>query len=338
MAKRLCLITIMLCLLSLHTSWAAESYLGHKLHAGSKRLFMGGGDFSSDSCGDKLLKTLLIYNVDSGEKVETLQFERGIWSYDVQPSGSIGVFDMSSNLHIYDVGLKPVVTIPHVVGNSTEILNFEWNAAGDKLAYLAFHPDPGIRMAYNVPYIIDLATGTREKIADYANSIRWAKHDGNIYYKIPTDEEADYGVYKYDPATKATTKTNLLGVEFSADGKYYVGSRTEGWEEEPYNLVYRTATNKAIPDAAVDVEKVYDLGRYNHFLGTSHKVLTQWGAPIAIFDPDTRTYARKDIPKGLIGWSDDDTMLVIAEEGCKVRIENALTGQLVKELTIDPGN
>lgn len=335
MIRNFVIYLLLMALVGVPGVWGAETYMGNKLHATSKRLFIGGGDFSWHFCDKRLTRNISVYNFESGEKVGQLQFDRHIKAYDVHPSGRIGIVDDQSDLRIYDTDMKLLATIPDVVEES-ESIYFYWNEAGDKLAYLAYHPDPDI--AYKVPYLFNLIPGTSEKIADYASSIRWAKHDGNIYYKIPQDEEGDYGVYKYDPTTKTTTKTNLLGVEFSADGMYYIGSRTEGWEETPYNLVYRTADNSVVPDAAVDVEKVYELGRYNHFLGNSHKVLTQWDAPRAIFDVDKRTYARKDIPDGLIGWSDDGSMLVIAEEGCKVRIEDSLTGQLVKELTIDAGN
>ena len=322
-------------------AFGAQPHLGHKIHAVSKRLFVGGGDFSWDYCDKKLLQSILVMNSTTGEKIGQIQFENTIRAYDVHPSGRIGIVDARSVMRVYDVDLTLLATIQHVV-TGNESIYFDWNVTGDKLVYLAVRkdgepPSEDAEVAdYRVAYIYDIKTHTTEKIVDCASSIRWAKHDGNIYYKIPLDSEADYGVYKYNPFTKATTKTSLLGVEFSADGVYYVGSRTEGEEETPYNLIYRTADNKVVSDSDVDVEKVYELGEYNHFLGNSHKVLTRWDAPTAIFDADQRTYSRLGISNSIIGWSDDDSLLIIAEKGCKVRIENALTGQVVKELTIDP--
>lgn len=326
--------TIFVSSFSLTPVWGAEISGGHKIDSSRNRLYIGDGAFSANFCNDKLPDTILVYNITTAEKVGEIRQDRQIFASDLGPTGNLAVVDATATLRIYGPDLKLLHTLPDVAA-ATESIYFDWNSAGDKLVYLGLHQE-------NIPYlnvlIFDLKTGTTEKIADKANSVRWAKFDGNIYYKVPEDHEGDGWVYKYDVASKTTTKTKLLGVVFSADGAYYIGSRTEGWEELPYYQIYDTSDNWVEPDADVDVAQVYKLGMYNHFLGNSHKVLTQFGAPISIFDVDTRKYVRSDMGLGLLGWSTDDSQLLFSDGECKVRIEDALTGQVVKQWTVETGN
>ena len=322
----------LLCSLVVTSTWGAEVKGGRKIDAATNRLYIGGGAFSY-YCAKKLPKAILLYNVAMAEKVGEIQMDYPIEAYDIGPGGNLVVMDQHLNMHIFSSELKLLRTIPDVMADEESIC-FDWNAAGDKLVYLARHPD---RIPYRKVLIFDLKTGTIEKIADEANSVRWAKFDGNIYYKIPRDDEGDGWVCKYDVAKKTTTKTKLLGVVFSADGAYYIGSRSEGEGEIPYYQIYDTSDNWVEPDADIDVAEVYKLGMYNHFLGNSHKVLTRWGAPVSIFDVDTRKYVRPDMGLGLLGWSTDDSQLLFSPGECKVRIEDALTGQVIKEWTVDPG-
>jgi len=318
----------------LNPAWGAEMIGGHKINAASNQLYIGGGAFSFHYCGKKLPKTILVYNISTAEKVGELKLDTPIIAYDLGPTGNLAVVDVFATMRIYGPDLKLLYTIPHVPADKEHIY-FDWNASGDKMVYLGISQEP---IPYMNVFIFDLKTGATEKIAEEANSVRWAKFDGNIYYKVPRDEEGDGWVYKYDVASKTTTKTKLLGVVFSRDGAYYIGSRTEGWEELPNYQIYDTRDNWVEPDADIDVDEVYKLGMYNHFIGNSHKVLTQWGAPISIFDIDTRKYVRPDMGLGLLGWSTDDSQLLFSDGECTVRIEDTLTGQVVKQWTVEPGN
>jgi len=326
--------------------FAAPINYGSRYHVASGRIFMGGAGVGFHLCDKKipvLYRSIQIYDMASGKKIDTLQFDKDVAGISVHPSGKLAVMleerdsheDIVYQLKIFGSDMKLIQELPSVMGSDDDLF-FDWNAAGDKIAYLDVYwlEDRG-RYASAGAWILDLASGQKERIHEYGESIRWAKHDGNIYIKIYEDDDEEGGVYRYDVKTKDLTETKLLGVEFSADGQYYIGSMP-AVEGSINNLIYKTADNTLVDDTAVDVDFVYLLGNYNLFLGSGHKVLTWLFAPISIFDSDSSKYVRKDIPGQLYGWSDDKTMLIVSDGVCQFHIEDALTGENLKTFTITP--
>jgi hypothetical protein len=325
---------------------AAPINYGSRYHVASGRIFMGGSGVGFHLCKKKypsLFRTVQIYDMESGKLIDTMQFEKTVVGICVHPSGRLAVMLKERDLHDDDVyqlkifgpDLKLIQELPSVMGGNDRLF-FDWNAAGDKIAYLDVYwlEDRG-RYESAGAWILDLATGEKEKIYEYGESIRWAKHDGNIYIKRSDDYTEEGGVYKYDVKTKTLAEMKLIGVEFSDDGKYYIGS-TPAVEMSINNLIYKTTDNTMVDDTAVDVEFVYTLGDYNLFLGGSHKVLTWRLAPMSVFDPDTSKYVRKEIPGELYGWSDDKTKLIVSDGVCQVHVEDAMTGEILKSFTITP--
>ena len=87
-----------------------------------------------------------------------------------------------------------------------------WSPSGDKLVFMRYigTNEMGQIVGCKV-YILDVASGKEELIAEQANDLCWASFDGNIY--IRGNEKSYDAVMKYDPVKK--TLANLESADFS---------------------------------------------------------------------------------------------------------------------------
>jgi hypothetical protein len=149
----------------------------------------------------------------------------------------------------YDVLPRVVLTIydknGHSVDSVMDVFAYVWDNKGSRIAfttcdfsyaeYIESHPT-GL-------WILNIGTGKPIKIANHAENLFWAKHDGCLYYTAYTSKGDS--VYKWNPTDNSIEVTNHKDVYFSPDGKYYLSLYKEDDWGKPIQL-YDSNTDKRL--------------------------------------------------------------------------------------------
>jgi hypothetical protein len=194
------------------------------------------------------------------EKGESEQVEGGWYELSVLPRNSMVIIDTGGN---------------EIDVLEEDVRELSWSPDGEKIAYITgTYREGGVGFKTTGVWIYDLKHKTRTRIRkDFPHrqiegiegggiEIAWAGHDNNIYIR-----DFDYldGIYRYNTESGKSEKSDCKGIDFSPDGKYYIG---EG-------KMYLTATNEDITDrlktrfgpewSQFFMKWVFDRGHYLHF-------------------------------------------------------------------------
>ncbi|MCH7575089.1 MAG: PD40 domain-containing protein [Candidatus Marinimicrobia bacterium] len=96
-------------------------------------------------------------------------------------------------------------------------LKFAWSPDGNKIAYVTYDLNDA-DYTYKSPtglWIYDLETGERRRISRYAQRLKWAEFDNNLYFTQSLD------VLRYSSESGVIDSTDYAGIDFSPDGQYY---------------------------------------------------------------------------------------------------------------------
>lgn len=161
-------------------------------------------------------------------------------SYSISPDNSklaVVMFKRSANVNIYNNSLTLIdlnsMKQRHV---QSGIIDFCWSPKGDGLVYITgtYQDDfPGFKS--DGVWIYNLEVDENTKIFSSGRRVSWSNYDGNIYI---TDY---YTVHRYVVQSQEMEKTDLKGIYFSPDCKYYASGPHE---TESSVIYYRDKNTK----------------------------------------------------------------------------------------------
>lgn len=262
-----------------------------------------------------------VYGWTPGIGSEQIVYESPYFLIRVRATKSERIAFMERRSEIYtvitviDMAGEPRLEIRH----EKSILDFVWNPRGTMIAYVAgerreMYPR-GIDSSGVWIYYVD--SGTSEKICDTGHAVSWPAFDDCVYIDVLPGREGHH-VLRYHPAKRSLDSTELLGVDFSPDGKYYLFfSEATGYQ------VYRRERNSLIrelPGGADLTDILKRIGDGCRWLGKSTLYL-----PFAVpAEPVYKDYhvvldlesgsMRESRKRPVDAW-DDDAILVAETDG-----------------------
>jgi len=215
-----------------------------------------------------------------------------------------------------------------------DVRKFSWSPDGQKIAYITgTYYEGGVGFKTTGVGIFDLKDRSKKQIKkDFPHrtiegfkgggyEIKWAKHDNNIYIR-----DFDYldGIYRYNTKTGKSEKVDCNGIDFSPDGKYYIGDGT----------LYLTSTNENIMSllrqkfgqqwTQFSLEWVFDKGHCLHFIAQKpiQKADGKWdyeGQYNVIYDVE-KDEILKEVTLPISWWKGSPNKLVFEKDG-KIIVE-----------------
>ncbi len=187
-------------------------------------------------------------------------------SFSLSPSDTViavliterGITPPGAN--VYSVPPRNSLLFIDLNGNEIAILDedvraFSWSPDGERIAYITgtyyeggvgFKTTGvgifGLRDGSNIPITLDFPHQTLRGYEGGGYEINWARHDSIIYVR---DFGYLAGIYRYDTKVGKSEKVDLKFIDFSPDGKFYIGHMEEG---NDFVRLFKTSTNTEITD------------------------------------------------------------------------------------------
>lgn len=210
-----------------------------------------------------------IHRRDAATSLEKTIFNTaGLYGVDfsVSPSDTVIALlisergEVSPETHYYTVLPKNSMVFINPEGKEmgrldADVRKFSWSPDGRKIAYITgTYYEGGVGFKTTGVWIFDLAKKSRKRIKkDFSHrkmddfegggiEIRWASHDNNVYIR-----DFDYldGIYRYSTAAGKSERVDYHGIDFSPDGKYYIGEQAG---DTIHQRLYLSASNIEITD------------------------------------------------------------------------------------------
>ncbi len=193
------------------------------------------------------LRQLKIYDVQTkaSSKFYSATKECTIEHFSQSPDRSrVAVLESNpEHMRMGDIGyaLKTLIvmdTSASVLAKVSGVLEYTWSPSGDSIAFTRGRDYGAMHLKFMGIGLVSLANPSSEVsvCTCAAFRINWPRHDGQIYFSSVD------GISVIELPTKKIKGTNLKGMFFSSDGRYYVDPGYEGTGFQ----VYETETNREV--------------------------------------------------------------------------------------------
>jgi hypothetical protein len=198
---------------------------------------------------------------------------------------------------------------------------FSWDPDGRKLAYVCL--DMQSQRPNGEMWILDIASGEKEKIPHIGFQLYWSHHTGSILFWGGDEGDHEPKFRRWDPATKKTTETRLPSLDLSPTEQFcFVGG------DDPQE-VYQISGYEATPNKIAAIHDSVDIPSWlNGRLLRTYKSHRD-----NVFNPFWYVF---DCEKRLLYESKDNVMAADEENSLLIVRDGKITRKKLEELTPVP--
>jgi hypothetical protein len=217
---------------------------------------------------------------------------------------------------------------------------FSLSIDGNKIVYISGRAiiEGRERFITEGVWTYDIENDETKKIADQGIQVNWSRHDNNIYIQNKFDTKDPSDISVYNTSTGELSKSDRKGIIFSDDGKYCIGAeliKGFGGDHPTFKYyIFNNISNQKIYKFKEEWGVQYEMTQNVKFIYGSPYLL-MWGTKsYKIFDVKSQSFIRAGKRKGLIGWNEDMTKVVVYGGGDQIHIDVLMTGKRLKSIDI----